>query len=89
MVGRHHRLNGHEFEPAPEDSQGQGSLACNSAWGRKESDTTERLNNNLLSYVLPVHSRRRVSFPAHARAPQKGQCGQRLGLASVLGTGRL
>ena len=26
MVGWHHRLNGHEFEQAPEDSEGQGSL---------------------------------------------------------------
>ena len=28
------------------DSEGQGSLACCSAWGRKESDTTQQLNNN-------------------------------------------
>ena len=28
MVGWHHRLNGHEFEQAPEDGEGQGSLAC-------------------------------------------------------------
>ena len=28
------------------DGEGQGSLACCSPWGRKESDTTERLNNN-------------------------------------------
>ena len=26
------------------DGEGQGSLACCSPWGRKESDTTERLN---------------------------------------------
>ena len=41
MVGWHHRLNGHEFEESPGDG-----LACCSPWGRKESDTTERLNNN-------------------------------------------
>ena len=29
------------------DSEGQGSLVCCSPWGRKESDTTERLNNNI------------------------------------------
>ena len=29
------------------DSQGQGSLVCCSPWGHKESDTTERLNNNV------------------------------------------
>ena len=28
MVGWHHRLNGHEFEQAPRNSEGQGSLAC-------------------------------------------------------------
>ena len=27
-VGWHHRLNRHEFEQAPEDGIGQGSLAC-------------------------------------------------------------
>ena len=44
MVGWHHWLDGHEFEEAPGISDGQGSLACCSPWGRKESDTTERLN---------------------------------------------
>ena len=33
-----------EFEQAPGVGDGQGSLACCSPWGRKESDTTERLN---------------------------------------------
>ena len=46
MVGRHHRLNGHEFEQALGDSEEQGSLACCSPWGVKESDMTEQLNNN-------------------------------------------
>ena len=45
MVGMHHRLNGHEFEQVLGDGDGQGSLACCSPWGPKESDTTERLNN--------------------------------------------
>ena len=39
MVGWHHRLNGHEFEHAPGNGEGQGSLACCSPWGHKESDT--------------------------------------------------
>ena len=43
MVEWHHRLDGHEFEQAPGVDDGQGSLACCSPWGRKESDTTERL----------------------------------------------
>ena len=44
MVGWHHRLNGHEFEQTPRDSEGQGSLLCYSPWGHKESDMTEQLN---------------------------------------------
>ena len=46
MVGWHRRLNGHEFEQGLGDGEGQGSLACCSPWGRKESDTSEQLNNN-------------------------------------------
>ena len=41
MVGWHHQFNGHEFEQAPGDGEGQGRLKCCSPWGRKESDTTE------------------------------------------------
>ena len=41
MVGRHHQLNGHEFEQALGDSQGQGSLTCCGPWSREESDMTE------------------------------------------------
>jgi len=36
IVGWHHWLNGHEFEPAPGDAKGQGSLVCCSPWGLKE-----------------------------------------------------
>ena len=46
MAGWHHQLNGHEFEQAPGDDEGQGSLACYSPWGCKESDMTEQLNNS-------------------------------------------
>ena len=41
MVGWDHQLNGHEFGQAPGDGDGQGSLACFSPWGRKESNRTE------------------------------------------------
>ena len=44
MVGWHHRLNGHEFGWTPGVGDGQGSLACCSPWGHKESDMTEWLN---------------------------------------------
>ena len=37
MVGWHHR-NGHEFEQTQGDSGGQGSLACCSLCGYRESD---------------------------------------------------
>ena len=46
MVGWHHLLNEHEFEQTVGDSEGQGSLACCSSWGHKESDMTSRLKNN-------------------------------------------
>ena len=39
-------LNGHEFEQALEDGEGQGSLACCSPWGGKRLDTTELPDNN-------------------------------------------
>ena len=44
MAGWHHRLDAHEFEWTPRVGDGQGGLACCDSWGRKESDTTERLN---------------------------------------------
>ena len=44
MIGWYHWLNGYEFELTPGVGDGQGSLACCSPWGHKESDTTERLN---------------------------------------------
>ena len=44
MAGWHHWLDGHEFGWTPGDGDGQVGLACCSSWGRKELDTTERLN---------------------------------------------
>ena len=44
MVRWHHWLNGHDFEQAPGVGDEQGSLACCSPWGCKESDTTEWMN---------------------------------------------
>ena len=46
MVGCHHWLNGHEFEQALGDGERQGSPACCSPWGHRESDMTEWLNNS-------------------------------------------
>jgi len=46
MVVWHHRVNGHEFEQAPGDGEGQGNLVCFSPWGCKMLDTTQQLNIN-------------------------------------------
>ena len=46
VVRWHHWLNGQGSEQTPDDGEGQGSQACCSPRGRKESDATERLNNN-------------------------------------------
>ena len=43
-VGWHHWFNGLESEQALGVGDGQGRLVCCSAWGCKESDTTEQLN---------------------------------------------
>ena len=52
MVGWHHQFNGHEFEQALRDGEGQRRLACCSPGGHKELDTTERPNNNSNTCVL-------------------------------------
>ena len=44
MVGWHHQLDGHGFGWNPGVGDGLGGLACCGSWGRKELDTTERLN---------------------------------------------
>ena len=61
MVGWHHRLNGHKFEQAMEDSEGQGSLTCCSPWGCKESEMAEQLNNDNTVFhnsITPTRRRR-------------------------------
>ena len=55
-VGWHHQLNGHEFEQTAWDSEEQGSLACCSPWGHKESDTTEQLNDNSFRSQIQILS---------------------------------
>ena len=41
MMRWHHQLDGSEFEQAPGDGEGQGSLVCCSPWACKESDMTQ------------------------------------------------
>ena len=52
MVGWHHQLNGHEFEQAPGDGEGQGGLVCCSPWSRKKSDTIEWLNDYEAALIM-------------------------------------
>ena len=42
----HFKIWNQKLGPTPGDSEGQGSLACCSPWGCKESDTIEKLNSN-------------------------------------------
>ena len=49
ITGCHQQLHGPEFEQTPGDSEGQGSLAGCSPWGRKKSDMTERLNSTRIT----------------------------------------
>ena len=53
MVGCFHQLDGYGFGWTLGVGDGQGSLGCCDSWGRKESDTTERLNWTELN-DLPV-----------------------------------
>ena len=64
MVGWYQRLNGHEFAQTPGDGKAQGSLLCCNPWGRKESDMTERLNNNKLK-------KKRATKNCHNSSPHK------------------
>ena len=52
MAGWHHWLDAHEFEWTAGVGDGQGGLACCDSWGRKESDTTERLYWTQLNVLI-------------------------------------
>ena len=80
MVGWHHRLNGHEVEQTLGDCEGQGSLACCSPWGRRESDMTEQHHDiissgndppppQFASEILTLQPC--LPFPAHSH-PRRG-----------------
>ena len=53
MAGWHHWLDGRESQWSPGVGDGQRGLACCDSWGRKESNTTERLiwSDMMLRYV--------------------------------------
>ena len=52
MAGWHHGLNGRESEWTPGVGAGQGGLECCDSWGRKEMDTTERMNWTELKFLF-------------------------------------
>ena len=63
MVGWHHRLNGLEFEQAPRDSEGQGSLACCSPQGcRVGHDSVTEQTGNLLLVARCLKARKLQSI---------------------------
>ena len=74
IVGWHHRLDGHEFEQGPGIGDGQGSLACCSPWGHKESDMTERLHFQFHFHALEKEMAPRSSVLAW-RIPWTGEPG--------------
>ena len=54
MLGWHHWLNGHEFEQALGDGEGQGSQVSCSPWGHKESNMTERLSIKRVTWMTKL-----------------------------------
>ena len=88
MVGWHHQLNGQKFEHALGGGDGQGSLACCSPCGCKESDMTERVNcpeaQSLPRGVGPLCSALSLSISsavAHTSRLRAAVCPQAVGPA--------
>ena len=59
MVGWHHWLDGHEFEQALGDGEGQGSLACCNPWDRRvarywvtEQQQQSHISNQWVDYLI-------------------------------------
>ena len=70
MVGWHHQFDGHQFEQAPGDGEGQGSLAC----CRPQGHTTEQLNANGSSHPLEKDNGNPLQYLAW-RIPGTGEPG--------------
>ena len=63
MAGWLYWLDGCESEWTPGVGDGQGGLVCCGSWGRKESDTTERLNWTELKHVHNLIPKSVSMFP--------------------------
>ena len=72
MVWWYHLPDGHEFEQAPGDGDGQGGLLYYSPWCGKESDMTEQLNINKNIWASPVCSSVNFNFPINKIGGIKG-----------------
>ena len=78
MVGWHHRLNGHEFEQALGDGEGQGSLVCCSPWGsqRVRHDwVNEQQQYSIVYMYAPLSIRCWWAFISVASASWLLNCG--------------
>ena len=62
MIGQHHRLDGHEFEQALGVGEGQGSLACCSPWGLKETRLSDWMAEVSLLFKEVVKYKFKVDF---------------------------
>ena len=69
MIGWHHRLDGHEFKQALGLCDGQGSLACCSPRGCKESYTTEWLNWLTMKNSMEVLQKLKIELPCDPTIP--------------------
>ena len=81
-VGWHHRLNGYEFEQAPGDSEGQGSLSCYSPQGHKESNRTQQQQQQQIS--APWMAALWPRPPAVSRTGSREEPSSTLGLPGCL-----
>ena len=58
MIKQHHQLSGDESEQTLGNSEGQGSPACCSLWGCKESDVTQEEQQQKLAiatkHLVPI-----------------------------------
>ena len=67
IIGWHHWLDGRESEWTPGVGEGQEGLARCDSWGRKESETTERLIwSDLIGFqfeIFPQKKKRKENFP--------------------------
>ena len=74
---------------APGVGYGQGSRACCSPWGCKESDTTEQLNWTELAWNVPficlIFLKRSLVFPIQLFSSISSHCSLRKAFLSLLG----